>query len=54
MALHHGMIVVGMPPSFKGSMGVEEVKGGSFYGSTTIKDDGSRNPSKIELEGAKV
>ncbi len=34
-------------------MGVDEVKGGSPYGATTITDgDGSRKPSAVELEGA--
>ncbi len=51
---HHGMVVVGLPYSFAGQMGVEEVKGGSPYGATTIAGgDGSRAPSAIELEGAR-
>lgn len=34
--------------------GVEEVKGGSPYGATTIANgDGSRLPSKVELEAVK-
>ena len=52
--LHHGMAVVGLPYSFAGQMGVEEMKGGSPYGATTITaGDGSRQPSEIELEGAR-
>lgn len=52
--LHHGMAVVGLPYAFQGQMGVEAVKGGSPYGATTIADgDGSRQPSDVELEGAK-
>ena len=52
--LHHGMAVVGLPYAFQGQMGVEEVKGGSPYGASTITDgDGSRQPSAIELEAAK-
>jgi NAD(P)H dehydrogenase (quinone) len=51
--LHLGMIIVGMPYSFQGQMGVGEVMGGSPYGASTIAaGDGSRQPSKIELEGA--
>ena len=51
--LHHGMVVAGLPDSFAGQMGVEEVKGGSPYGATTITaGDGSRLPSAVELEGA--
>ena len=52
--LHHGMVVVGLPYAFAGQMGVDEVKGGSPYGATTISDgDGSRQPSKVELDGAR-
>lgn len=51
--LHHGMLIAGLPYSFQGQMGVDEVKGGSPYGATTIADgDGSRQPSAVELEGA--
>lgn len=52
--LHHGMIIVGLPYSWQGQMGVDEVKGGSPYGASTIADsDGSRAPSQVELDGAK-
>ena len=52
--LHHGMVVVGLPYAFAGQMGVDEIKGGSPYGASTITDgDGSRMPSKIELDGAR-
>ncbi|MGE4253349.1 MAG: NAD(P)H:quinone oxidoreductase [Parvibaculaceae bacterium] len=52
--MHHGMVVVGLPYAFQGQMGVEEVKGGSPYGATTITGgDGSRQPSKVELEAAR-
>lgn len=52
--LHHGLAYVGLPYAFQGQMGVEEVKGGSPYGASTITDgDGSRQPSAIELEAAK-
>ncbi len=52
--LHHGLVIVGLPYSFQGQMGVGEVKGGSPYGASTIADgDGSRQPSRIELEGAR-
>ncbi|WP_027135544.1 NAD(P)H:quinone oxidoreductase [Geminicoccus roseus] len=51
--LHHGMVIVGLPYSFAGQSGYEEVKGGSPYGASTIAgSDGSRQPSKVELEGA--
>lgn len=52
--LHHGMVVVGLPYAFQGQTGVDEIKGGSPYGASTITDgDGSRLPSKVELDGAR-
>ncbi|MGJ3263597.1 MAG: NAD(P)H:quinone oxidoreductase [Salinarimonas sp.] len=52
--LHQGMVIVGLPYSFAGQSGVEEVKGGSPYGASTIAAaDGSRQPSAVELEGAR-
>ncbi|MEI2735657.1 MAG: NAD(P)H:quinone oxidoreductase [Rhodoblastus sp.] len=52
--LHQGMVIVGLPYSFQGQMGVKDVTGGSPYGATTISDgDGSRQPSENELAGAR-
>lgn len=52
--LHQGMVVVGLPYSFQGQMGVSEVMGNSPYGASTIAhSDGSRQPSAIELDGAR-
>jgi len=52
--LHHGMIIVGMPYTEKRQMTLEEITGGSPYGATTIAaPDGSRMPSKNELEMAR-
>jgi NAD(P)H dehydrogenase (quinone) len=52
--LHQGMVVVGLPYSFQGQMGVGEVTGGSPYGASTIAaGDGSRQPSDNELAGAR-
>ncbi len=52
--LHHGMIIVGLPYAFQGQMGVTEVMGNSPYGASTIASgDGSRQPSKVELDGAR-
>ncbi|MER2604502.1 MAG: NAD(P)H:quinone oxidoreductase [Siculibacillus sp.] len=52
--MHHGMVVVGLPYSFAGQTGVDEIKGGSPYGATTISDgDGSRSPSAVELDAAR-
>ncbi|MFQ5480845.1 MAG: NAD(P)H:quinone oxidoreductase [Thermodesulfobacteriota bacterium] len=52
--LHHGMIIVGMPYTEKRQMTLEEITGGTPYGATTIAaPDGSRRPSKNELEMAR-
>jgi NAD(P)H dehydrogenase (quinone) len=52
--LHHGMVVVGLPYSYAGQSGVDEIRGGSPYGATTISgSDGSRQPSQHELDGAR-
>jgi NAD(P)H dehydrogenase (quinone) len=52
--LHLGMIIVGLPYVFQGQMGVTEVMGNSPYGASTITGgDGSRQPSAVELEGAR-
>ena len=52
--IHHGMVVTGLPYAFAAQNGVEEVKGGTPYGATTISgSDGSRQPSEIDLAGAR-
>ncbi|ESQ77889.1 NAD(P)H:quinone oxidoreductase [Asticcacaulis sp. YBE204] len=52
--LHLGFVIVGLPYSFQGQMGVAEVTGGSPYGATTIANsDGTRQPSANELAGAR-
>ncbi len=52
--LHHGMIVVGLPYAWAGQSGVDEIRGGSPYGATTIThSDGSRQPAEHELGGAR-
>jgi NAD(P)H dehydrogenase (quinone) len=52
--LHFGMVIVGLPYSHQGQMGVAEVVGGAPYGATTIAGgDGGRKPSETELEGAR-
>jgi len=52
--LHHGMVIVGLPYSFQGQMGIGEITGGSPYGASTIAGgQGERMPSEIELEGAR-
>jgi len=48
--LHHGMIIVGVPYSEQGLMDINELSGGSPYGSSTITGpDGKRMPSENEL-----
>jgi len=52
--LHQGMVVVGLPYTFAGQMGVGEVTGCSPYGASTIAGgDGSRMPSDNELAGVR-
>src|SRR3984957_10897093 len=52
--LHFGMTVVGLPYSHQGQMTLDEIVGGSPYGATTIAGGkGQRQPSAIELEGAR-
>ncbi len=48
--LHLGMIVVGLPYSETRQMGLDEIKGGSPYGASTIAGaKGERMPSEQEL-----
>ena len=52
--MHFGMIIVGLPYSHQGQMTLDEVVGGSPYGATTIAGgQGQRQPSAIELDGAR-
>lgn len=52
--LHFGFVVVGLPYSHAGQMTLEEIVGGAPYGATTIEGgDGKRQPTQIELEGAR-
>jgi NAD(P)H dehydrogenase (quinone) len=51
---HFGMTVVGLPYSHQGQMTLDEVVGGSPYGATTIAGTtGERQPSALDLDGAK-
>lgn len=48
--LHHGMIVVGVPYSEQGLLKMDQVTGGTPYGSSTMAGvDGSRIPTENEL-----
>ncbi|WP_120996581.1 NAD(P)H:quinone oxidoreductase [Stutzerimonas urumqiensis] len=54
--LHLGMVVVGLPYSFKGQLRMDAITGGSPYGASTLADDGKggdRQPSDNELDGAR-
>ncbi|HET6803933.1 MAG TPA: NAD(P)H:quinone oxidoreductase [Frateuria sp.] len=52
--LHLGMVIVGLPYSHPGLSVLTEVAGGAPYGATTIAGgDGSRQPSEVELAGAR-
>jgi NAD(P)H dehydrogenase (quinone) len=52
--LHHGMVIVGLPYSEARQTGLDEIKGGSPYGASTIVGgQGERQPSVLELEMAR-
>ena len=52
--LHFGMIIVGLPYSHQGMMSTTEIVGGAPYGATTVAGgDGSRQPTEIDLAGAR-
>lgn len=52
--IHHGLVITGLPYAFQGQMGLEEVKGGTPYGASTLSDgNGSRQPSQADLDGAR-
>jgi NAD(P)H dehydrogenase (quinone) len=52
--MHLGLTIVGLPYSFQGQLTLDQVAGSSPYGATTIAGgDGSRQPSEIELAGAR-
>lgn len=50
--LHHGMVIVGLPYTFKELMTLREVTGGTPYGASCVTGAGSelRMPSALELE----
>ncbi len=54
--LHLGLVVVGLPYTFKGQLRMDEITGGSPYGASTLADDGhggDRQPSANELDAAR-
>ena len=52
--LHFGMTVVGLPYSYQAQMTLDEIVGGSPYGASTIAGgQGQRQPSELELGGAR-
>jgi NAD(P)H dehydrogenase (quinone) len=52
--LHHGMVIVGLPYTFQGQGRVDEVTGGSPYGTSTIAGgNGERMPSENEIAAAR-
>jgi NAD(P)H dehydrogenase (quinone) len=52
---HHGMIVVGAPPSEKAMDRMDEITGGGPYGAATLAgSDGRRSPSENELQLARA
>jgi len=52
--MHFGMTIVGLDYGFAGQMDNSQVAGGAPYGATTIAGgDGSRQPSELDLAGAR-
>ncbi|MDF2495763.1 NAD(P)H:quinone oxidoreductase [Sphingomonas sp.] len=52
--LHFGMTVVGLDYGYQAQMTMDAIHGGSPYGATTLAGgDGSRQPSDIDLGGAR-
>ncbi|KQW89835.1 NAD(P)H:quinone oxidoreductase [Massilia sp. Root418] len=52
--MHFGMTIVGLPYSYQAQMTLDEIVGGSPYGATTIAGgQGQRQPSQLELDGAR-
>jgi NAD(P)H dehydrogenase (quinone) len=52
--LHHGMIIVGLPYAYETNSEMSEISGGTPYGASTLAgSDGSRQPSRNELAGAR-
>jgi NAD(P)H dehydrogenase (quinone) len=54
--LHLGMVIVGLPYTFKGQLRMDEITGCSPYGASTLAEDGKRGdrqPSANELSGAR-
>lgn len=54
--LHLGMVIVGLPYTFKGLTRMDEITGGSPYGASTLaagENHGDRQPSANELDGAR-
>lgn len=53
--MHHGFVIVGVPPTVKELYVLNEVSGGTPYGASTIAGgDGSRQPSANELAIARA
>lgn len=53
--LHHGMIIVGLPYTFKDLSSMREIAGGSPYGASCVTGSGSeaRMPTELELDMCK-
>jgi NAD(P)H dehydrogenase (quinone) len=51
---HFGLIIVGLPYSHPGQSTLDEIVGGAPYGATTVAGgQGQRQPTQIELDGAR-
>lgn len=52
--LHFGLTIVGLDYGYQAQMSNDAVNGGTPYGASTIANgDGSRQPTEVELDGAR-
>ena len=47
------MTVTGLDYGYKGQLTIDEMHGGTPYGASTIVGHNARQPSELELEGAR-
>jgi len=52
--LHHGMVIVGLPYAYQGQMGVDEIRGGSPYGASTVTAGQCAGPSSFPVRVSEV
>ena len=51
--MHLGMTIVGLDYGYKGQLQIDEVAGGTPYGASSIVGHNARQPTQLELDGAR-